>query len=95
MVLGEKGKKRDVKLLNIDEGEQFKCQMGTHVVVDGTLGDDDLYDIFYVPGGVGSGAMTSNAKMTRVIKRRERQSHRFQLLRRCDPSRRASLETPQ
>jgi transcriptional regulator GlxA family with amidase domain len=68
MVLDAAGKKLDVKLLAIDKADQVKMQMGTHVVVDGVL-DDRLYDILYIPGGVGSGAMTKNEGMIGAIRR--------------------------
>jgi transcriptional regulator GlxA family with amidase domain len=72
MVLGQKGQKGqslDVKLLSIDSGDRVKMQMGTQVMVDGTLGGTDVFDLLYVPGGVGSGAMTRDARMISAIKR--------------------------
>jgi putative intracellular protease/amidase len=62
--------KRDlsVKLVNLDDGE-ITMQMGTKVIPDATLGDDDLYDLLYVPGGVGSGAMTKDKRMVELIRK--------------------------
>ena len=66
--------KRDlsVKLVNLDDGE-ITMQMGTKVIPDATLGDNDLYDMLYVPGGVGSGAMTKDKRMTDLIRRHHSQ----------------------
>jgi putative intracellular protease/amidase len=62
--------KRDlsVKLVNLDDGN-ITMQMGTKVVPDARLGDNDLFDLLYVPGGVGSGAMTKDKRMTDLIRR--------------------------
>ena len=62
--------KRDlsVKLVNLDSGN-ITMQMGTQVVPDATLGDNDLFDLLYVPGGVGSGAMTTDKRMLDLIRR--------------------------
>lgn len=44
-------------------------QMGTQVVPDTTLSDDSLYDLLYIPGGVGSGALTTNERALELIRR--------------------------
>jgi transcriptional regulator GlxA family with amidase domain len=66
--------KRDisVKLVNLDDGN-VSMQMGTQVVPDATLGDNDLFDLLYVPGGVGSGAMTKDKRMLDLIRRHHRE----------------------
>jgi putative intracellular protease/amidase len=57
----------DVKLVSIDEGNT-KMQMGTEVVPDALLDESVTYDLFYVPGGVGAGAVTKNERVLRVIR---------------------------
>jgi putative intracellular protease/amidase len=57
-----------VKLVNLDNGN-ITMQMGTQVVPDATLGDNDLFDLLYVPGGIGSGAMTKDDRMLDLIRR--------------------------
>ena len=37
--------------------------------IDGSLSESSLYDLLYVPGGVGSGAMTQNRRMLDTIRR--------------------------
>ena len=69
MVLEQKGKSLEVKLLSLETADHVTMQMGTKVLVDGTLNEGDLYDILYVPGGVGSGAMTQNEKMLSAVRR--------------------------
>jgi transcriptional regulator GlxA family with amidase domain len=69
MVLDQSGEKLDVKLLSLEKADRVKMQMGTQVLVEGTLADDDVFDILYVPGGVGSGAMTKNEAMLGAIRR--------------------------
>ena len=61
-------RKLDVKLVSMTPGN-IKMQMGTQVVPDAVLGDQDLFDLLYVPGGVGSGAMTKNQAMLKTIQR--------------------------
>jgi putative intracellular protease/amidase len=58
----------DVQLVAVDAGV-VTMQMGTQVVPDTTLEDDVLYDILYVPGGVGSGELAKNERVLDVIRR--------------------------
>lgn len=58
----------DVKLVNIDSGP-VKMQMGTVVQTDAVLDDQQLYDLFYIPGGVGCAAVTQNARVLGIIKK--------------------------
>ena len=58
----------DVKLLGDSPGV-VTMQMGTQMVPDATLEDDSLYDILYVPGGIGSGEIAKNARLLGVIRR--------------------------
>src|SRR5208282_1033917 len=58
----------EVKLVALDKGN-VKMQTGTEVVPDGVLDDQQLFDLFYVPGGVGSGDMTRNDKVLNAIRR--------------------------
>ena len=61
-------KKLDVKLVGLDPGN-VKMQMGTVVVPDAVLTDEMTFDLFYVPGGVGSGQMTLNQRVLNAIRR--------------------------
>jgi putative intracellular protease/amidase len=58
----------DVKLVALKPGN-VKMQMGTEVAPDAVVDDTTLYDLLYVPGGVGSGPMTEDATMLDVIRR--------------------------
>lgn len=58
----------DVRLVSMEPGV-VKMQMGTQVIADSVLDDDELFDIFYVPGGVGSGALTTNDRIQKIIRR--------------------------
>lgn len=58
----------DVHLLSVDPGV-VTMQMGTQVVPDSTLDDEVLYDILYVPGGVGSGELAKNERILDLIRR--------------------------
>lgn len=57
-----------VKLVNLDDGD-ITMQMGTRIVPDAAVGEDDLFDLLYVPGGTGSGAMAKDKRMTGLIRR--------------------------
>src|SRR5215471_14108153 len=58
----------DVQLVSVEPGN-ITMQTGTQVIPNAELGDDDLFDILYIPGGIGSGAMTQNQKVVDAIKR--------------------------
>jgi transcriptional regulator GlxA family with amidase domain len=58
----------DVKLVALKPGN-VKMQMGTEVVPDAVLDGTTLYDLLYVPGGVGAGPMCEDATMLDVIRR--------------------------
>jgi transcriptional regulator GlxA family with amidase domain len=58
----------DVKLAALKPGN-VKMQMGTEVAPDTVLDDTTLYDLLYVPGGVGSGPMSEDATMLDAIRR--------------------------
>lgn len=58
----------DVRLVSLEPGV-VKMQMGTNVVADSVLNDDELFDILYVPGGVGSGALLTNDRVQKLIRR--------------------------
>jgi putative intracellular protease/amidase len=60
--------KLDVKLVSVTKGN-VKMQMGTEVVPDVVLDDSQSYDLFFVPGGVGAGAMTRNEAVLQAIRR--------------------------
>ena len=44
-------------------------QMGTQVIPDAVLDHEELFDIFYVPGGVGSGAVATDDRILGLIRR--------------------------
>jgi len=56
----------DVKLLNTKPGN-ITMQMGTQVIADAELGDE-LYDLLYLPGGVGAGEITQDKKVLDAIR---------------------------
>src|SRR3954452_1107386 len=58
----------DVKLVALEPGN-VTMQMGTEVVPDAVLDDATLYDLLYVPGGVGAGPMSEDPTMLEVIRR--------------------------
>jgi putative intracellular protease/amidase len=60
--------KLDVKLLSLTSGN-ITMQMGTQVVPDAVLDATTLYDLLYIPGGVGSGAQGENPAMLDTIRR--------------------------
>lgn len=57
-----------VDLVSLDPGV-VTMQMGTQVVPDCTLDPDFLYDILYVPGGVGSGDIASDDRVLKLVRR--------------------------
>lgn len=59
--------KLDVKLVSAQPGV-VTMQMGTQVVPDVALDEEELFDILYVPGGVGSGAIATDERILRVIR---------------------------
>jgi transcriptional regulator GlxA family with amidase domain len=61
-------KKLDVKLVGLNPGN-VTMQMGTVVVPEATFTDEMTFDLLYVPGGVGSGAMTLNERVLQTIRR--------------------------
>lgn len=62
----------DVKLISVERGV-VTMQMGTQVVPDTSLDDTTLYDIFYVPGGVGSGVLAKDERVLEAIRRHHRE----------------------
>ena len=64
----EHKRKLAVKLVALDGGN-VKMQMGTQVVPGGRLSGDDLFDMLYVPGGVGIGALTTNSTVLDSVRR--------------------------
>lgn len=56
----------EVKLVAMDPGN-ISMQMGTKVVPDAVLQENDLFDLLYIPGGVGSGKMTLDKRMIDAI----------------------------
>lgn len=60
--------KLEVRLVG-DKPGVITMQMGVQVVPDGALDDEEMFDILYVPGGVGSGAVATNERILNVIRR--------------------------
>lgn len=58
----------DVKFVG-DKPGVVTMQMGTQVIPDAVLDDDQLFDVFYVPGGVGSGTVATDERLLDVIRR--------------------------
>ena len=57
-----------VELVSLEPGV-VTMQMGTQVVPDRTLDPERLYDLLYIPGGVGSGAIASDERVLELIRR--------------------------
>jgi putative intracellular protease/amidase len=60
--------KLDVKLVAAKPGV-VTMQMGTQVIPDAALEDDQLFDILYLPGGIGSGAIATDERILSLIRR--------------------------
>jgi putative intracellular protease/amidase len=58
----------EVQLVSLQPGV-VTMQMGTQVVPDASLDEDRLYDILYVPGGVGSGAIVTDDRVLELVRR--------------------------
>src|SRR6185369_4018682 len=58
----------EVQLVTITRGV-VTMQMGTQVVPDTALDDDRLYDLLYVPGGIGSGEVAKDERVLAAIRR--------------------------
>src|SRR5947207_10393723 len=58
--------KLEVKFVSVKPGV-VTMQMGTQVVPDTALNDEDLFDILYIPGGVGSGAIATDPQVLEAI----------------------------
>jgi putative intracellular protease/amidase len=59
--------KLDVKFVSARPGV-VTMQMGTQIVPDAALEEADLFDLLYVPGGVGSGALATDDRILNVIR---------------------------
>ena len=60
--------KLEVKFVSVKPGV-VTMQMGTQVVPDTALNDEDLFDILYIPGGVGSGAIATDPQVLEAIRK--------------------------
>lgn len=58
----------DVRFVSLAPGV-VTMQMGTQVIPDAVIGGDDLYDVLYVPGGVGSGAVATDERALDLVRR--------------------------
>ena len=58
----------DVKLMALGPGN-ITMQMGTQAVSDGVVGGADLFDLLYIPGGIGSGEASLDPAMLGLIRR--------------------------
>lgn len=72
MVLGQQKPARQltVSLLRprASDPELVEMQMGTRVMSDGAIGDD-LVDLLYIPGGMGSGAASQDQVLLDLVRR--------------------------
>jgi hypothetical protein len=57
-----------VKFVSVMPGV-VTMQMGTQVVPDIALDGEELFDILYIPGGVGSGAIATDEQVLNVIRK--------------------------
>lgn len=60
----------DVRFVGLEPGP-VTMQMGTQLTPDGLLDDDQLFDVLYIPGGVGSGAVATNERVLDVIRKHD------------------------
>lgn len=57
----------DVQLVSLNPGV-VTMQMGTQVVPDATVDGDRLFDLLYIPGGVGSGEIATDERVLELIR---------------------------
>jgi len=73
MVLGQQQppKQLSVRLLRPDAAapELVEMQMGTRVMTDGAAGEDEMFDLLFVPGGMGSGEASKNQRLLDIVRR--------------------------
>lgn len=73
MVLGQQQppKSLSVRLLRLDAAapELVEMQMGTRVMTDGVVADGEMFDLLFVPGGMGSGAASQNAALLDLVRK--------------------------
>ena len=70
MVLADKGRALSVKLLRVGEGDgPVEMQMGTRVLPDGDLEPEDMFDLLFVPGGLGSGEASKDERIIAAVRR--------------------------
>lgn len=68
-VLGQHGRALEVTLLGLEAGP-VEMQMGSKVVTEETLRPDHkLYDLLYVPGGLGSGDASRDPRILEFVRR--------------------------
>jgi putative intracellular protease/amidase len=58
-----------VVLLGITPDRQVTMQMGANVSTEATATAADLYDLFFVPGGMGSGDASKNEQILDLVRR--------------------------
>lgn len=71
MVLAEQGKQLRVRLLRVAEPdpEVVEMQMGTRVFTDGAVEPEDLFDLLFVPGGLGSGEASKDERLLDIVRK--------------------------
>ncbi len=71
MVLAERGKQLRVRLLRVAESdpEVVEMQMGTRVFTDGAVEPEDMFDLLFVPGGLGSGEASKDERLRAIVRR--------------------------
>lgn len=52
-----------------DSPELVEMQMGTRVMTDGALAADELFDLLFIPGGMGSGVASQDADLLEAVRR--------------------------
>lgn len=73
MVLAQQQPARQlsVRLLRqrASDPEQIEMQMGTRVMTDGALEDGEMFDLLFIPGGMGSGAASQDPSLLDLVRR--------------------------
>jgi putative intracellular protease/amidase/hemerythrin-like domain-containing protein len=71
MVLAQQGKSLRVRLLRVAESdsEVVEMQMGTRVFTDGAVEPEDMFDLLFVPGGLGSGEASKDERLRAIVRK--------------------------
>lgn len=73
MVLGQAQPPKPLSIrllrLNAADPELIEMQMGTRVMTDGAVAEGEMFDLLFVPGGMGSGAASQNSVLLDLVRK--------------------------